>query len=106
MRYFREGKLPGVEGVHKLIGKKDRSLWRDRLGHPGPGFGQLEGYVFYATLYDKSPELIEKDVSFSGVRGYPGKKLDRTFREIAWKAVVNNPLSGVTDKNNNGVCDE
>ena len=106
VRYFHEKKLPGVEGVHKLIGKKDRSLWRDRLGHLGPGFGQLEGYVFYATLYGKSPELIEKDVSFSGVNGYPSKKLDRTFREIAWKAVVNNPLSGVVDKDNDGIGDE
>ena len=106
MKYFHEKKLPGVEGIHKLIGKKDRSLWRDRLGHLGPGFGQLEGYVFYATLYGKSPELIKTDISFSGVNGYPGRDLDRTFRKIAWQAVVNNPLSGVMDKNNDGIGDE
>ena len=106
VKYFHEKKLPGVEGIHKLIGKKDRSLWRDRLGHLGPGFGQLEGYVFYATLYGKSPEMIKTDISFSGVNGYPGRDLDRTFRKIAWQAVVNNPLSGVMDKNNDGIGDE
>jgi hypothetical protein len=106
VRYFHEKKLPGVEGVHKLIGGKDRSLWRDRLGHLGPGLGQLEGYVFYATLYRKSPELIKKDLSFSGVSDFPSRDLDRTFREIAWKAVVNNPLSGVVDKDNDGIGDE
>ena len=106
VRYFHEKKLPGVEAVHKLIGGKDRSLWRDRLGHLGPGLGQLEGYVFYATLYRKSPELIKKDISFSGVSDFPSRDLDRTFREIAWKAVVNNPLSGVVDKDNDGIGDE
>ena len=31
--------------------------------------------------------------------------LDKIFREIAWKAVVEHPLSGVTDKNKNGIGD-
>jgi hypothetical protein len=31
--------------------------------------------------------------------------LDRVFRKIAWQAVLNCPLSGVTDKNGNGVDD-
>lgn len=106
VRYFHEKQLPGVEGVHKLIGGKDRSLWRDRLGHLGPGLGQLEGYVFYATLYRRSPVLIEQDISFAGVNDYPGQDLDRMFREIAWKAVVNNPLSGVADEDNDGIGDE
>jgi len=61
----------------------------------------LEGYVFYATLYKKSPGLI---------KGKPRQKhvnaeLDAIFREIAWQAVINNPLSDVTDKNGNGIGD-
>ena len=32
---FHKGELPGVEGIHKVIGKKERSLWRDRLGQTG-----------------------------------------------------------------------
>jgi hypothetical protein len=80
-------------------------LWRDRLGHLGPGFGNLEGYVFYATLYGRSPERIEGDIHFGGSPDYPSRELDRVFREIAWQAVVNNPLSGVTDKDGDGIRD-
>jgi len=92
---FNLGELPGVEGIHKLAGGKQRSLWRDHIGHLGPGVGKLEGYVFYATLYGKSPELIQGDVPFGDRGGYPSRALDRVFRKIAWQAVINNELSGV-----------
>jgi hypothetical protein len=94
-----------VQGLHKSVGGKDRSLWSDRLGHLGPGFDRLEGYVFYATLYGRSPELIKGDISFGRNQEYPGRELDRTFRKIAWQAVINHPLSGVKDKDGNGVRD-
>lgn len=103
---YHRGELPGVEGLHQFLGGKERSLWRDRLGHLGPGFGNLEGYVFYATLYGRSPELIEGDVDFRGAAGYPSRDLDRVFRRLAWKAVVDHPLSGVTDENANGIADD
>jgi hypothetical protein len=103
-RYYR-GELPGIEGVNRAVGGKERSLWRDPLGHLGPGFDRLEGYVFYATIYARSPELIEGDVPFGGSPGFPSRELDRLFRRIAWRAVVDNPLSGVTDKNRNGIGD-
>jgi hypothetical protein len=102
--YYR-GELPGVQGIHKYIGNKDRSLWRDQLGHLGPGFDRLEGYVFYAAMYGRSPELIEGDIAFEGPRDYPSPELDRVFRKIAWRAALRNPLSGVSDRNENGVCD-
>ncbi len=64
VQHYHRGELPGVEGIHSAIGKRERSLWRDRLGHLGPGFGNLEGYVFYATIYGRSPELIDEQVPF------------------------------------------
>jgi hypothetical protein len=92
---YKDGKLPGIEGIHKLVGKKDRSLWVDQIGHLGPGFNVLEGYVFYATLYGRSPESITDRIT----RGdFPSPELEREFRSIAWQAVTHNPLSGVTDK--------
>lgn len=106
VRHYLRGELPGVEGIHKLVGKKDRSLWRDHIGHLGPGFDRLEGYVFYATIYGRSPELIDGDIHFSNKPAdFPSRELDRTFRKIAWQAVVNNPLSGVRDANGDGVGD-
>jgi hypothetical protein len=104
-QYYFRGGLPGIEGLHRAVGGKERSLWRDRLGHLGPGFDRLEGYVFYATIYARSPELIEGDIPFGGTPDFPSRELDRLFRKIAWQAVANNPLSGVTDQDHNGVGD-
>ena len=104
-RRFIRGELPGIEGLYKVIGGKERSIWRDQIGHLGPGFDRLEGYVFYATLYGKSPELISEPIKFKDGQNFPSAVLDKIFREIAWKAVVGHPLSGVVDKNKNGTGD-
>lgn len=104
-KHFLRGELPGIEGVHRAIGGKERSLWRDQLGHLGPGFDRLEGYVFYATIYGRSPELIEGDIDFGGDTGFPSGKLDRVFRKIAWQAVTRHALSGVTDRDQDGIAD-
>jgi hypothetical protein len=105
VQYYHRGELPGVEGIHTAIGKRERSLWRDLLGHLGPGFGNLEGYVFYATLYGRSPERLEGDGPFGGSSDYPSRELDRVFRKIAWQAAINHPQSGVTDKDGDGIRD-
>jgi hypothetical protein len=109
--YF-EGRLPGIEGVTRWLSGKTYSIWRDQLGHLGPGFERLEGYVFYATVYRRSPALIEGDISFKptvdkklGELDPPSQEVDRLFRRIAWEAVINNPLSDVTDRNRDGIGD-
>ncbi len=104
-KHYLRGELPGIEGINRIIGKKDRSLWRDKLGHLGPGFERLEGYVFYATIYGRSPELIEGDIDFRDKGDFPSRGLDRIFRKIAWQAVAGNALSGVRDKDADGVGD-
>jgi len=88
------------------LGGKERSLWRDRLGHLGPGFDRFEGYVFYATIYARSPELLQDDIPFDGPSDFPSRELDRVFRKIAWQAVIHNPLSGVTDGDHDGIGDQ
>lgn len=101
-----KGKLPGVKSLHKMVTGEDRSIWRDHRGHLGTGFDRLEGYVFYSTLYQKSPELIENEINFAGgQQGYPSNELDQVFRKIAWRAVIENPLSGVVDSNGDGIGD-
>ena len=102
---FIRGDLPGVAGLYKVIGGKEPSIWADKIGHLSPGFDRLEGYVFYATLYGKSPELISAPIKFNKNPSFLSADLDKSFREIAWKAVVEHPLSGVTDKNKNGIGD-
>jgi hypothetical protein len=104
-KHFLRGELPGIEGLHNFIGKKERSLWRDQLGHLGPGFDRLEGYVFYATIYRRSPELISDPIGFRDPADFPSPALDSVFRKIAWQAVIGNSLSGVRDKDRDGVGD-
>ena len=109
---YYEGKLPGIEGINRWLCGKTYSIWRDKLGHLGPGFERLEGYVFYATIYRRSPALIKGDIPFKslvdkklGKLDPPRKEVDRLFRQIAWEAVINNPLSDVTDRDGNGIAD-
>ncbi len=104
-QHYLRGELPGVEGLHRAVGGKERSLWRDPLGHLGPGFDRLEGYVFYATIYGRSPELIEDKIAFRDAGDFPSPELDRIFRKIAWQAVIGHPLSGVQDTDKDGVAD-
>jgi len=104
-KHYLRGELPGIEGFHKAVGGKTRSLWRDQLGHLGPGFDRLEGYVFYATLYARSPELIETEIKFEDKGDFPSPELDSIFRKIAWQAVINHPLSGLTDRDGDGIGD-
>jgi hypothetical protein len=104
-KHYLRGELPGIEGIHRAVGGKERSLWRDPLGHLGPGFDRLEGYVFFATLYRRSPENIKQEIDFGGSADFPSPELDRVFRKIAWQAVIHHPLSGVTDANGDGVGD-
>ena len=107
VEHYHRGELPGVEGINRAIGGKERSLWRDPLGHLGPGLERLEGYVFYATIYGRSPELLPKKIAFDRGQAtdFPSPELDAVFRKIAWQAVSNHPLSGVRDKNQDGVSD-
>jgi hypothetical protein len=104
-KHFIRGELPGIEGLHRAIGEKERSLWKDQLGHLGPGLERLEGYVFYATLYGQSPERIENAIEFGGDANFPSPELDRIFRKIAWQAVAEHPFSGVTDHDDDGIND-
>jgi hypothetical protein len=105
--YFK-GSLPGVAGLNEKVDGRSPSIWSDG-GHLGVGMARLEGYVFYATLYKTSPGLIKVKLPFRGKKGkgkFHNDKLDAIFREIAWQAVINNPLSDVTDRNGNGIGDE
>lgn len=99
LEYYFKGQLPGIKGLNRQTNGATPAIWRDG-GHLGAGMEWLEGYVFYATLYKKSPELITSQSPMKN------DALDKAFRKIAWQAVINNPLSDVTDKNGNGIGDE
>ena len=64
------------------------------------GMAWFEGYVYYSTLYKRSPELIKSKFEV------PDDELDKVFRKVAWQVVTQHPLSGVMDKDGDGVGDE
>lgn len=91
----RRGELPGIDGIHRLVGGNQKSIWRDQLGHLGPELEWLEGYVFYSTIYQRKA-TGEITISPPNSRiARLSKELHQVFQEIAWKAVQEHPLSGV-----------
>jgi len=78
-----------IPGIYKDGGHLDESS----------GLGWFEGYIYYATLYRMSPELIQ------GKLNVLNEELDKVFRKVAWQVVTRHPLSGVTGKNDNGTED-
>jgi hypothetical protein len=93
-------KYPG-KVLSKHLCKKEYTLWSDG-GHLGKHMRWWEGYVYYATIYKKSPELINAGFEVTEYNA----ELDKLMRQCAWKAVVNHPYSGITDKNANGIADQ
>jgi len=98
--YFAK-KLHGIEGLSTHLCHSPNAIWRDG-GHLSPNMAWWEGYVYYATLYKRSPALIDAEFPVTKANA----ALDKCLRECAWRAVINHPLSGVTDRNNNGIGDE
>lgn len=92
----RQGELPGIEGVHRVIGGKTNSIWRDQLGHLGPKLEWLEGYVFYTTIYQKLPPAVFTSKLEGSSQNSISPELDAKFREIAWEAYRRHPFSGST----------
>lgn len=94
-------KLPYIKTVDSR-GQAVPGIYKDggHLDAGNSGMDWFEGYVYYATLYKRSPELIQ------GKFKAPDAELDKVFRRVAWQVVTHHRLSGVTDKNGNRIGDE
>ncbi len=79
-----EGKVPGVT--------KQSALFRDPIGHGAKPTTNLVAYVWFASMYRKSPvglqALVDKNDPTSAAR-------ERILQQIAWNSVVSEPMSGV-----------
>lgn len=80
------GEAPGV--------RTQSELFTDVLGHPGPQIRVLSAYCHYAVMYRRSP--VGLPVVSQLTKLPEADKLNRLLQEIAWKAVTEHPLSGVT----------
>jgi hypothetical protein len=80
------GEAPGVS--------RQSELFTDVLGHPGPQIRALSAYCHFAVMYRRDPAGLPV---VSPLAKLPeAERLNRLLQSIAWKAVSEHPLSGVT----------
>ncbi len=86
---IRAGEVPGIE--------KQSDLFTDKLGHPRPSLEALVAYVHFAVIYRRSPVGLPLPAVLADAKKPQwDEKLNRVLQELAWNAVVNHPLSGVS----------
>jgi pimeloyl-ACP methyl ester carboxylesterase len=83
------GKVPGID--------KQSDLFTDKLGHPKAPIEALAAYVHFAVIYRQSPVGLPLPAVLAKSKNprWDGK-LNRVLQEIAWEAVTQHPLSGVS----------
>jgi hypothetical protein len=81
-----DGKAPGLA--------KQQDLFTDDIGHVKPAVMALNAYCHYAVIYRRSPVGLPVPAILKKAGG--DEKLNRLLQEIAWEAVTQHPLSGVT----------
>lgn len=83
----RTGEAPGI--------KKQSELFMDALGHPTAPGQVLVAYCHFAVIYRRSPVGLPVPPTLARM-GFADEKLNRLLQEIAWDAVIHEPLSGVS----------
>jgi hypothetical protein len=86
-----EGKVPGL--------KTQEDLFTDAIGHARAPLQALVAYCHFASIYRRSPVGLPVPAVLANAKN-PNwdEKLARVLQEIAWEAVTQHPLSGVTAK--------
>ena len=79
------GKAPGL--------KEQNDLFTDPIGHAKAPLATLVAYVYFASIYERSPVGLPIPASLANAP--EADKLNRLLQEIAWQAVTTHPLSGV-----------
>jgi hypothetical protein len=70
-------------------------LFWDSWGHPTAPLKVLAAYCHFAVIYRRSPVGLPMPKELVENRDYAVPKLNRLLQELAWDAVIHNPLSGV-----------
>jgi hypothetical protein len=83
------GEAPGL--------KMQSDLFTDATGHGTPPLRALVSYCNYAVIYRRSPVGLPVPEDLKRAKlGDQEEKLNRLLQELAWEAVIQHPLSGVT----------
>jgi hypothetical protein len=83
-----DGKAPGL--------KMQEDLFTDPLGHGKAPLQLIVAYCNYAVIYRRSPVGLPVPAVLKQAKlGDNEERLNRLLQELAWEAVVQNPLSGL-----------
>ena len=75
---------------------KQSDLFLDQIGHPKPPLVALNAYIHFATIYGRSPVGLPMPTVLKKVNNPKwDDAFNKALQELAWKAVINYPLSGV-----------
>ncbi len=82
-----QGAVPGIA--------KPSDLFTDDIGHVKPAVSALAAYCYFAAIYGRSPVgLPEPEPLKRAGLGENAAAVNRLLQEIAWEAVLQEPLSG------------
>jgi len=84
-RRLEKDDLPGVK---QLVGEKWTSLYSDSI-HPGYATSVMQGYVYFACIYRRSPVGLENP--FYNIPD----RLNSILEQVAWDVARKNKYSGV-----------
>jgi len=73
---------------------KQSDLFLDQIGHPKPPLVALNAYLHFATVYGRSPVGLPMPTILRNNSKWD-ENFNKALQELAWKTVVNYPLSGV-----------
>jgi len=80
--------FPGLE--------KQSQLFLDFIGHPTPPLVAFNTYLHFATIYGRSPVGLPMPTVLKRANNPKwDDKFNQALQELAWKTVINYPLSGV-----------
>jgi hypothetical protein len=79
----------GVPGL-----KEQNDLFSDAIGHARPPLQALVAYVYYGLIYQRSPVGLKVPAVLAKTAN--ADELNGVLQQIAWDAVTQHPLSGVT----------
>ncbi len=71
-------------------------LFSDMWGHPAPPLRVLAGYCHYAVIYRRSPVGLPMPQEFEQNKEFANPVLNKLLQELAWDAVIHNPMTGVS----------
>lgn len=82
-----KGTVPGI--------KLQSDIFRDAMGHPNTPVVNLVTYTWYAAMYRESPVGLQSLIDANDPNS---AKRELLLQQIAWNAVVSEPMSGVKGK--------